>query len=224
MQAVPLSANNAGMMHCGVFLHSGRWEFHHIPENALTASCICHELMHICLYLEGWPIFYRKINIVEGSYEHIILSLLLNTVQHVELWDRVRILGYDNDVQNEIHDVQFVLLPRLRDGSLYSQAPSMPRSSLIAACLTQALLSPLPRQVKREIRRVAQQKFPRPMELCLALSDLLDKARPLSGQSSVEVLRKSCEVVSLPKESLRHEFPPNSSPDMFARIQRLLGV
>jgi hypothetical protein len=69
---------------------------------------------------------------------------------------------------------------------------------------------------------VAQRAARNPLEIYNSLKVVLEKAQPLSPQSSVTALEKGLSILSMPKDSLTHVFPDQSDEHFFDHLLRTL--
>jgi hypothetical protein len=220
ISACEMSAEQAAMFECAVQPLPNGWTFLYQPASTISESSLCHEMMHVCLWIEGWPTFSRHKSIQKNSYEHLICVNLLNTIQHIVVWERVARLGFDNDVDEFVSGIHNVLLPGLLSGNLYARCPEPLRAALIGAAIAQALIHPSPHQVCGEIEAAAQRINPGAFGIAQSLREVYTKEETLSPQSFVAVLEKSLSIVSMPTNSLLHGFPPQSDAQFFAKLLR----
>jgi len=214
-----LSAAEFRMMTGGVQRRSGMWTFLHYPGHTYTDATLCHELMHISLHIEGWPILQTLVELQKYEDMDFILLLAGTLFEHLEVWRRGILLGLP---ETSLWDAEIeTLIQKMTHGVFGRSATPALQELHQALCLTQALLSPASRASRRRLSQSARKNLPRALERADCFCHIYNKHRqgyPHSAEiASQEIL--GAAKAEIPPGALRFEFPATSSPDLFAQIQ-----
>ena len=87
--------------------------------------------MHITLSLEGWQIHLLHREIINDSWQDIVIKKTFHNIQHSIIWRIVLEFGYKNDEEIEVQN----LLSQNTIKLLYTHFPQAIRSRLIATVL-----------------------------------------------------------------------------------------
>jgi len=217
IQAKIMPAEHRELASCSINIENNIFSFWYIDEDIPIQQTLCHELIHIVLFLEGYPAFILNDPSWETwQYRTQIVSMLSNLVLHIEVWKITDALGFREHDYYHLYD----LLAAVENLTLCVKALD-PRITLHgqAAYLAQGLLSPAEEGIKTKVRLAAMEKMPRALELADAICLVFDKYLPLSPQACVSALGDILDIIGCPREILLPVFPP--VVDMYYRYKIL---
>ena len=67
------------------------------PEEPPTQQIICHELLHVCHSLDGWPDICLLYEYPDDPEFEDSIGTLLDLIQHVSMWPMLEKLGYSDE-------------------------------------------------------------------------------------------------------------------------------
>jgi hypothetical protein len=201
----PLSLVQKRMVNFGVQFKNGKWIFLVPEDRHISQSTLCHELMHICMAIEGFPGTRLSLDIKPASPEHAIYFILFNTILHIFVFERVSLLGFDNDIAEHTQEVKDVFLPQLRQCLLFQGVREPLRTNLTAVTLAQILTQPLPSMIHQDVIQTAQQEAPNALKRTLQIQEVMCKDRRPYAKWYIEALEKTLSIVAMPIDTLRHE-------------------
>lgn len=164
-----------------------------VPRNIPPSqSTICHELAHLVLLIEGWPIFIINNLIQHRTPEYETFSMLTNLILHIDVWDIVKKMGYD-----ELQDYRPGLESLINDidnKSIFNLTHPDLMTSFRAAYIAQALLGPKDDELIIKLEYTSIKSMPTEFELAQDIVDIFQKYVPLNPEKCLdcfsEVLRK----------------------------------
>lgn len=75
VKVFPLKREYSGIYEVASKINSGGyWELHVLPGKFVTENELCHELMHLVLSLEGWPVHIRSKKIPSNSWNWLLIT------------------------------------------------------------------------------------------------------------------------------------------------------
>lgn len=219
VRALPLNRESSGLYEVASNINSdGYWELRVLPGATVNENILCHELMHMVLSLEGWPIHLMHERISSNSWERLVITQIFHNLAHSLIWPRVSALGYLNEEEKEFLN----LLHPSYLKNLYSHYPQAGRSRLISNILQSVLLFPMNETAKTQILEKASRECPAAMALAEKADKAMSRFLPLTPQSYVMALETNLSVLSMPRDSLRHVFPNKVHSGFFERLCQVL--
>lgn len=214
IKAASLDSSDKGVYSAAVVLKNNFWELQYTNGTKISDDVLCHELLHIILFLEGWPLVFLHQRIGASSPERLLLCQIFDHLQHSVLWERVIKLGYTNE---EVEEYKEFLQPgRMR--ATYLHYPQPLREKLRACMLQPVILLPMPELLKSKILGLASREIPAAYNHAVAINNSLSDFFPLNPQSYQKAIEKNIEMLSMPKDSLKCEFPTGTYPNLFEKI------
>jgi hypothetical protein len=217
IQAKIMPPEHRNLASCTMNIENNIFSLWFIDEALPLQQTLCHELIHIVLYFEGYPGFIITDPFWETwQYKTQIVTMLSNLVLHIEVWKITDMLGFREHDYYHLVD----LLEAVENITLFDK-PIDPRIILPgqAAYLAQGLLSPAKEEIKTKVRLAAMEKMPKALELADAICLVFDKYSPISPQSCVAALGDILDIIECPREILQPLFPP--VVDMYYRNKLL---
>jgi len=110
---------------CSVCFQGNLFCFSAFPGETYSQTIICHELMHLCLLIDGWPNFRWKIplaDLPEDSWQYNTLSTLKNLVHHVEIWRLTSATGY-SEQEDRSREIEHRLIPIVTGNRFFPKFP-----------------------------------------------------------------------------------------------------
>jgi hypothetical protein len=203
----PLPLANNKIMSCGIFPHCGGFTFHAVQGGTYSQAAICHELMHCCLLIEGWPAFAWNIDFSRFPWIKDCLNVLLNLAQHVEVWRRTSELGY-SEQKEYTASIEHELIPVVKKKMFFQAFPQEDGYPMRAIYIAQALLSPSSQEQAEVLQNLLLTNFPKELELARSIAQKFECARPFSPQSCIDALFQSLATIKIQKEALQLLFQP----------------
>ena len=86
--------------------HKSEWIFWYRQDREYSCGDIFHELMHLSMWIEGWPIVRADAYATENG--KTVATSLINLTHHVEIWEREKRCGFSQEmrwngiIENEI--------------------------------------------------------------------------------------------------------------------------
>lgn len=193
----------------------------------INQAVLCHELMHMVLWIEGWPVLC-----VDESWMHLpvqkeIMDKISNLVLHLEVWPLVEKYGFD---ETGLYNSDVLVESLKKDVPPQWMEPGM-ALAVSGVSIAQGLLQPEPQGVKDEIRQIAAQRIPRSLAVADSIVDVLQAHRPLSQYGCLVAFEAVLETIQAPKgiqrpiyintpcPGFRHQFFPASHKDPLTDIQ-----
>ena len=176
--------------------------FAYHPSRLPTQANICHELLHICLILEGWPNFYPDIALLDYPLERAAMLCLAELTQHVFVWNIMEKLEYSEEAESTAEAISDAI-PAIKSGALIRGCHQNVHDQVQAAFLAHILLCPMEEGVKNEIRYMSEYTMPKACLLAHRIVLAYEKAAPFSPQSCVSAFHSALEIARWPKDSLQ---------------------
>lgn len=173
----------------------GGWILLIDSNRELPQSLICHELAHLILVIEGWPGFTVSDSIPKRTNEYEVLSMLSNLILHIDVWDIVKKMGFDENV-NYLSGQQG-LLSKIKDATLFSHARSTLVDSFRAAYIAQSLLGTGTNEYKEQIAFFADRTMPNALKLAKEVVKTVKDSQPLTAESCPDVLLKIFNIINI---------------------------
>jgi hypothetical protein len=199
----------------------GKWIFLHNPDDPPSHVSLCHEMMHIVLFIEGWPAWEVFPLSIKDSIDNMFFDFLLNFAQHILISQRVEVLGYTEADRIEKDMDKFALSNREKQTvHLHHHLPWLRIQALI---VSELLLAQSDLHAKKRFRNFLQQYRSQMLLLADAICDAVAKRQPLDWQSSEYLVYDILEMLEMPKGILRPLRSDNICHDFFRAHIRSLG-
>ena len=215
ISSAPMPFGLPGKPDAAVDVYNGKWLFLYHPGKQPSQTTLCHELMHIILGIEGWPLWASHESIEDGSADENLHDRAIYFPQHVVINARY-------------HIVKSIILGEQRQAKDNS-APPLPleivtQVKLHALVAAEIMLSPPDTYSCSFDRNELQRDYPQSWKLADSICREVEIHRPLDRQSGVALVYKIFETLSLPKEILR-PLPSGTpyDPQFFDRMLVKIG-
>jgi hypothetical protein len=194
--------------------------FSYFPHKPPTQINVCHELLHICLALAGWPFF----NVSEGLYEFHLekaaVLLLKDLTHHVVLWPMLTELGYSEEPVETAY-AKRKAIPAVKSGVLIPGCHPDVHVQIQAAFLANMLLCPIEEGCRRYIQNTALRTMPKESGLAAKIVQAFEQARPFSPQSCLGALYQSLKLTGWPQECLEEYRLSRTYQDFLERVRAI---
>jgi hypothetical protein len=205
-EPIIIVASSNRTKNAGIQYTSDGYIFHYNPNTnyATHDDVIFHELLHICLNIEGWPIFIfddneiRELEVNYGEKIHYIINVLSTLWPHTKIWEMEKEFGFSS-ISKIVWDNEIV-------GTRLSQL-SILWKSVWEQCwkVHQGKKAPSP-----VLELVQSLLAPTSDEVHLLLQESLKKHLPEQARQQVESI---CRVFAVPEQPF-----PQSIPDALAEV------
>jgi hypothetical protein len=214
--AVPMPAVSRTMLIAALQWVNNAWQFQYRPDTPPTQETICHELMHLVLATEGWPIWIRPDGIPTGSPEHRIFNAAMNISQHAKVYKMVSDLRYS---ERAAHDPDIrSMVDLLLEGRYFHDLPPKQQTDLTTLYSVESLISHASRPRKRELRRILEKMNPKALERASAIVLYLETHQQHGAQENASVLQNILDIIQWQRGNPQPVFPDISDPGLFARM------
>jgi hypothetical protein len=194
----------------------------YVPQKSKPSQItICHELVHMCLYVEGWPRFAWWIDDKNEEWLYTFATIIVDLVQHVVVWPLVSQLGYSDDRAFTL-DIKDYFIPHIQSRLFFIQYNRQKRCKTLAILLAHALLSPADKKIKADLRKLVTEEMPEALEFADDIIQDFESAKPFTPQSCVNALFQVFEKIETDKELLCITYPDRIFPEFRQRILSLL--
>ena len=189
----------------------GCFHFGYIPENPPTQVHICHELLHACLLVAGWPNYYPDVELEKYPLEEAAIHYLKDLAQHIVVWPMMEKLGY-NEVEASTAEALEKAVLAVKRGILVPGCHPDVHVKIQAAILAHILLCPIEEKMKGYIRDEARRTMPQESLLAAKIVHVFEQVQLFSPKSCQDALDGALEIAGWPKEcllaeSLRQTYP-----------------
>ncbi|MFS1582929.1 MAG: hypothetical protein ACL7AY_09005 [Candidatus Arsenophonus phytopathogenicus] len=202
---------------CSMQFNSGKgWTLLHIPESETSQATLCHELAHLVLLIEGWPVFLIDSHLPASDYLIQTVSMLKNLVLHIDVWKIVKNLGFDEkpDYKTEID----YLISQVQESHLLIDALPTEILHFRTAYLAQGLLCPSELETRTQLHNAASCTMPKALELAGSIIQVFERLSPLSQQLSAEALSEICGLLQIHRGILIASWPDILEQNFRSRI------
>lgn len=131
---------------------SHKWEFYTWEGNPVRQASLGHELMHLVLWFEGWPIIAIEDGAEMNSEQAAIFCSLRSTVLHSEVWKLNDMLGLCEDIEHNRLATAIYLRETL--------APETRGDSFAASELINVFMGPASDASKTKVREIVRKNNP----------------------------------------------------------------
>lgn len=132
-----------------------KWTLLYIPELQQGEATFCHELMHLVLWIEGYPAFSFDEKWTYLNTQREVIYMLSNLVLHINVWNMTYQYGFDEKADYKIAD----LIKSVQEDSPPACIDPGILLAVSSSFLAQGLLMPASSEEKQELRDIAQKKF-----------------------------------------------------------------
>ena len=204
--AIPVDALPYRMWHthgAAIGMNKAGWYYQYNPNDPASQFTLCHELMHVILGIEGWPLIATPAPLILDHARNALYDRLINFPQHVVINERMFTLGYkETDAQPQVQGNN-------QGSSHEEQAQTIPQAArgvkvkTHALCAAELLLAPPGLLLAKINRNTLQAEYPQCWTLTDAICRDAERHQPLDRQSGVDLLYSVLDIISEPKENLR---------------------
>jgi hypothetical protein len=211
--------DHQALARCSISFIEEKWVLLYIPNTKVTQSMLCHELMHLVLFIEGFPVFC-----IVGIWEYTdtrnqILHMLCNLILHINVWNLTKHYGFDESYDYE-GDIISLLIPQIKNGTL-----SLFRDTNIevvfvgrACYIAQALLCPINSDLKNQIAVFSELYMKNEYQMAIAICKVFDRYNSLSPNDCIAILNEIFNIINVPHEIVKIIFPEKTIPDFRKRL------
>ena len=192
-----------------------KWTLHYIPDLPQGEATFCHELMHLVLWIEGYPGFLFDERWISLNLQREIIYMLSNLVLHINVWNMTYQYGFDESNDYKIED----LIKSVREDT---PPPNVQTDILLAvssSMLAQGLLMPATAEEKQELRDVATKKILNSLKYADLMISTLHQFFPLTPESTINALQALFDVIHAPKGIINPIFSEHIVPDFRVRFK-----
>lgn len=203
-----------------ISLHEGQWVF--LRED-YSDERLFHELMHVSLWIEGWPSYRITKQNLERQEKWRELEeraeLAAKILQHPPIWKRGKQYGYSEEVKwnkQIVVDVETKVWERFPTGEYLIAGQAL--------YLAHAMLSPAAEETKSFLAHQAQAHLPKAHEVTKGVFRVLEQLDKFLPGSFHVALMKVCEATGMPIDiHLRDPLDRSPRHDFFQeRIEPIL--
>jgi hypothetical protein len=214
-----MPTNHQALARCSISFIEEKWILLYIPNTQVSQSTLCHELMHLVLFIEGFPAF-RIAEIWEYTdTRNQILHMLCNLILHVDVWNLTKHYGF-NESHDYESDIINLLIPQIKNGTLSLfrdiniEVVFVGRTCYIA----QALLCPINSDIKNQIAIFSELYMKNEYQMAITICKVFDKYNPLGPDDCIRILNEILDIINAPHEIVQIVFPEKSTPDFRRRF------
>jgi hypothetical protein len=160
-------------------LNLQQWIFLYKASNKFDQTTICHELMHLVLLFEGWPLIFNKSN--PEIFYYYTTKLLIELPHHIEVWNLVNKLGFE---QNNFNYVLDKTIYDISTFHFHSYTDCIPET----ANIVQSLLCPANTSKKLLLRNIAEIHLPEALRSADIIIQIINEYSPDFPKSSVDAV------------------------------------
>lgn len=194
--------------------------FLYTPGKKVPEDILCHELMHLVLYIEGFPGFGIPTFIEEDQVEYQVLSMVYHISLHLKVWELTEKFGFSESSRYD-SNIMAELIPRVEARVLLTgDWPELVRAG-VATYLANGLLCPCAEATKARLREAAKKSYPQFVELTDAICQVYEKSLPLSPKSCCEGVLATLRLIGAPIGYLRPEFLSHPHPGFLASVEAM---
>lgn len=215
IQAIPMHPLESAYRQCGVQLVDGKWTFQYVPGDIPSQDIICHELMHIVLSIQGWPVIAARTGL--PSPVHTVLGLLAPIGEHTCIYGMVSALGY-NPIPNDAGSTPKDLIHSMIGQQLVAAFAPVQRPYAGAIFLCEALLSPHSEEDFDNIILSAQKWMPESYLMAIRMASIYKNNFPITPDNHISTLREAMGVVALPEDIVAPIYPQKIGQNFFDKI------
>ncbi|HHW7209483.1 TPA: hypothetical protein ACU15Y_002577 [Escherichia coli] len=171
------------------------WTLLTSARDSLTPPTICHELAHLVLVIEGWPIFSVHDSIPHRTPEYEVLKMLSNLIQHIDVWDIVRGCGFDETTDYTPGLEQLIM--DIEGNNMFNSCRPELITSFRAAYIAQALLGPSTETLINRLESSASRTMPEALSLAQNVVNIFNRYKPLDPQKCIECFTEVLYALNL---------------------------
>jgi hypothetical protein len=227
-----MSEEMAALYTCGVSRHEGQWLFLHETNRVYSDTTLFHELMHVILWIEGWPNYYIRQYYTRKNPEYHekwrgldkMAELAVNILQHPTIWQRGNQYGYSEmDEWNR----------QVSDDEMFSGHHTTEwedrfvEEYLIggqALHLAHAMLSPAALKLKSDLKRQAQSHLPKAFQIVEHICCVQEQLGKFFPESFDDARKKVFEATNMPQDILMPDPFDRPPPYPLFFSERILSV
>lgn len=169
-----------------------------------TQQIICHELLHVCHSLDGWPDIYFLYEYPDDPALEDAIWVLIDLVQHVSMWPMLERLGYSENAHWT--KCTATLARRANNLSILRHIHLRSANPVLAILLAQALLSPAEEAVKKQLRSAARDNFSVAFQGSQSIVEMFESARPFSQKSCLDAFWQAYSILEGKTEDLQFSY------------------
>lgn len=186
-----------------------------IPEDIL-----CHELMHIVLYIEGFPGFGIINFLTEEHADYQILSMVYHISLHLKVWELTEKFGFSESARYD-SNISTELIPAVEAKNLFIGCyPEIVRAG-VATYLANGFLCPCAKETKGRLREAATKSYPQFVALADAICLTYEKSLPLSPKSCCEAVLTVLGLIGAPRGYLQPGFSSHPQLGFLASVETM---
>lgn len=197
----PEHAKNAACSTISIDIELDTWGMTVIDNQEITDEIILHELIHLILFYEGFPVVGIP-QWLAGTWEGDMLQFIQNMVLHLEVWRLTEKLGFSESSRYNLDTHTLIIQKMQKNEFLTDRHDPHCREFERVVYIANGMLSPVNSGMRRALRETAKRVHPQEYQQAHQLSELCHNAMPLTPESVVPLLGQIIAPLQLPKESL----------------------
>ena len=207
----PMPQEHKALARCSMSRDNGRWFLLLDTAGTSSPSTLCHELMHMVLFAEGFPAFSIPPIWRYNDYRNQVLQMLCNLVPHLEVWRLTEAYGFSEATDYDPGNRELL---RLVQSSLFV-TDAEPNLAFVVrgTYLAQGLLCPGLEGTHKRLRDAAYSTMPRALELADSILSVFEHNPPVSPPACEAGLYRIFEILQVPKEILTVSYADKILPN-----------
>jgi hypothetical protein len=200
---------------CSIDTQGDKSIFYYIEDDP-RQEILCHELMHIVLYFEGYPKFPLANPLLDSDdFCMTVIRLLSMLVLHIEVWKLTDSLGFNEQMCYDNSE----LLDQIEKPINLQKYPGNPVVIAgYAAYIASDLLCPASMEIKNRLRTIAKQTMPEALDIADSFCRIFETYAPISPESCVSALQDIFDMIRCPKKYLQTVFYDHICSDFRSRL------
>ena len=217
IKAKPLSADHKQQAIMSISVDkNGQWTILYDDNSAIKPQIFCHEMMHMVLWIEGWPSFSLNLKMpFFYSYQFELSQTISNLVLHPQVWNLVAQYGYD---ERGCYETNRTILSLKNDDKPPILMAEKIATAFCSVSIAQGLLQPEFEETKDELRLLASQKHPQEYAKAESIVLALSLRKVSCPQLCLTALKNVLDIIELPRESLVPSYIDHACPTFRDRI------
>jgi hypothetical protein len=214
-----MPTDHQSLARCSIALIEEKWVLLYIPNTQISQSTLCHELMHLVLFIEGFPAFRIAEFWKHTDIRNQILHMLCNLILHVDVWNLTKHYGFDESHDYE-SDIINLLIPQIKNGTLSLFGETNLEVVFVGrACyIAQSLLCPINSDIKNKIVVFSEVYMKNEYKMAIAICKVFDEYHSLSPNDYIGILNKILDIINAPHEIVQIVFPERFIPNFRKRF------
>jgi hypothetical protein len=167
---------------CGIREKEGKFLLKYFLDEIPDHATLCHELMHIVQYFDGFPLRYDYLSAI-NNIGLMIIRFTYNLILHIDIWEFVETLGFDESNFYNIDNV----INFFKNYEIENWAKNPWEIVFISFDIAQALLRKNIEEKKEQLISVTNQNLQQSLQLAKHIINIInkyDKINPMTFPSA----------------------------------------